>query len=330
MSLKRKRDMSQIFRSGALTFMIGKDRIRHTGHEVVFLGLSPSFDNLIRQGTVVRVVRFNRVVNRKISSLVTWPDIEPATFVNLTEYAYSRDYTAPALSQSNQNVTSNAVEGKHGSNDMPGPGSDAGTIYAAGIARTSTAENSSQVELQRRKPSDGQSTQQAEIPSLYMWMRSVSRDSQSQQPTSARYKFCEKLFPIPSEAAQATTEDWLDDVKQQHRTGYKEVFLAHAKLYLVANKFSITELKRLCLHKLRQSLLHAPRTDEMLRATTDTIRHVYLNVQSRDDDLRKLLVHFCLTDTQWMMRNNNLDPVLESVPGFTIDLFREISHAYWT
>ncbi|KAK1489114.1 hypothetical protein CTAM01_11263 [Colletotrichum tamarilloi] len=304
MSLKRKRDMSQIFRSGALTFMIGKDRIRHTGHEVVFLGLSPSFDNLIRQGTVVRVVRFNRVVNRKISSLVTWPDIEPATFVNLTEYAYSRDYTAPALSQSNQNVTSNAVEGKHGSNDMPGPGSDAGTIYAAGIARTSTAENSSQVELQRRKPSDGQNTQQAEIPSLYMWMRSVSRDSQSQQPTN--------------------------DVKQQHRTGYKEVFLAHAKLYLVANKFSITELKRLCLHKLRQSLLHAPRTDEMLRATTDTIRHVYLNVQSRDDDLRKLLVHFCLTDTQWMMRNNNLDPVLESVPGFAIDLFREISHAYWT
>ncbi|KAJ0306679.1 hypothetical protein COL516b_004472 [Colletotrichum fioriniae] len=292
MSLKRKRDMSQ-------------------------------------RRTAVRVDIVYRVVNRKDSSLVTWSDIEPATFVNLTEYAYSRDYTAPALSQSNQNVTSNVVKGKHGSNDMPGPGSDAGTIYAAGITRTSTAKNSFQVESQRRKPSNEQNTQQPEIPSLYMWMRSTSRDSQSRQHTSARYKFCEELFSIPSEAAQATTEDWLDDVKQHHRTGYKEVFLAHAKLYLVANKFSITELKRLCLHKLRQSLLHAPRTDEMLRATTDTIRHVYLNVQSRDDDLRKLLVHFCLADMEWMMRDKNLDPVLENVPGFAIDLFRKIPQDCW-
>ncbi|KAK1708418.1 uncharacterized protein BDZ83DRAFT_797487 [Colletotrichum acutatum] len=328
MSLKRKRDMSQIFRSRALTFIIGKDQVEHTGHEIVFLALSPSFKNFIKQRTAVRVDVANRVVNRKHSSLVTWSDIEPATFVNLTEYAYSRDYTVPALSQSYRNVASKAVKGKHGGHDMPGPESDAGTIYAAGNVETSTTKSISQVESQRREPINRQNTQQPEIPSLYMWMRSASRDSQSQQHSSARYKLCETLFPIPSEAAQTTTEDWLDDVKQHHRTGYKEVFLAHAELYLVANRFSMTELKELCLHKLRQSLLHAPRTDEMLRATIDTIRHVYANIESRDNDLRKLLVHFCLTDMEWMTRDENLELVLESVPAFAIDLFREIAHEY--
>ncbi|KAK1640757.1 hypothetical protein BDP81DRAFT_420656 [Colletotrichum phormii] len=162
-----------------------------------------------------------------------------------------------------------------------------------------------------------------------MWIRSVSEDSQPQQHTSAQYKFCEKHFPIASEAIEAATEDWLEDIKQQHRNGYKEVFLAHAKLYLVANQFKIVELKRLCLHKLRQSLLHAPGTDEMLRATAVTIQHVYSNTTSRDDDLRKLLLQFCLTDMEWMMRDKDLEPVLESVPGFAIDLFREIPHDYW-
>ncbi|KAK1658177.1 hypothetical protein BDP55DRAFT_683282 [Colletotrichum godetiae] len=335
MSLKRKRDMSRIFRSRTLKFVIGKDQINHIGHESAFFALSPSFEDFVRRSTAIPVGIANERVNeRDSSSLMFWPQIEPATFVNLMEYAYSIDYTVPALSKCKQNSTFNAAEEENGSDHTPNPASDdgKGNVNTPGDtthARPSRAGSSTPLRLGTGAAVTRQNTQQPEISSLYMWIRSVSNDLQSQQHTSAQYRFCEEHFPIPSGATEATTEDWLEDVQQQHRTGYKEVFLAHAKLYLVANQFKIVELKRLCLHKLRQSLLYAPGTDEMLRAIAVTIQHVYSNTTSRDDDLRKLLLQFCLTDMEWMMRDKDLEPVLESVPGFAIDLFREIPHDYW-
>ncbi|OHE97335.1 hypothetical protein CORC01_07390 [Colletotrichum orchidophilum] len=245
------------------------------------------------------------------------------------EYAYSREYTVPALSKYKQSSTSHVFKEENGDDVTPGSESGGVAVNVPTKSRVSIAKSSTRLENQHRKPSPEQNAQQPEISSLSMWIRSVSQDSQSQQHASAQYKFCEEHFPIHSGISEVPSEDWLEDVKQQHRTGYKEVFLAHAKLYLVANKYEIIELKDLCLRKFRQSLLHAPGTDEMLRATADTIRHVYSNTTSRDDGLRKLLLRFCLTDMEWMMRDKDLEPVLESVPGFAIDLFREIPHDYW-
>ncbi|KAK1447135.1 hypothetical protein CMEL01_08974 [Colletotrichum melonis] len=331
MSLKRKRDMNQIFRSRTITFIIGKDRTEYTGHESAFLAMSQSFKDFIRRKirTSFKLASINQVGS--VSYCVDWEDIEPASFVNLMEYAYSGDYTVPALSKSKTEDTFNTVKGGHSSHDTPGTKCDDGDVNAniPASIRPSTAKRLVPLRLGMGPTRTRRNAPQPEISSLYTWIRNVSQDPQCQQHTSAQYKFCEEHFPIPFEATESTTEDWLEDIKLQHQTGYKEVFLAHAKLYLTADQFEIIELKRLCLHKLRQSLLHAPGTDEMLRATTDTIRHIYSNTTSRDDDLRKLLLQFCLTDMEWMMRDKDLEPVLESVPGFAIDLFREIPHDYW-
>ncbi|KXH55662.1 hypothetical protein CSAL01_09420 [Colletotrichum salicis] len=310
MSLKRKRDMSRL--------------------APIYLDASwPNEAQLSQFG-----IANERVNGRDSSSLMFWPEIEPATFVNLMEYAYSLNYTVPALSTCKQNGTFNAIKEENGSDDTPISASDdgEGNVNAPGNTTHPSppgAGSSAPLRLGVGAASTRQNTQQPEIPSLYRWIRSRSEDSQSQQHTSAQYKFCAEHFPITSGATEATTEGWLEDVKQQHRTGYKQVFLARAKLYFVAKQFKIVEFKRLCLHKFRQSLLHAPGTGEMLKATIDTIRYVYSNTTPRDDDLRKLLLQFCLTDMEWMMSEKDLERVLETVPGFAIDLFREIPLDYW-
>ncbi|KAL2879004.1 hypothetical protein SGCOL_005703 [Colletotrichum sp. CLE4] len=262
--------------SRTLKFVIGKDQINHTGHEFAFFALSPSFEDFVRRSTAIPVGIANERVNeRDSSSLMFWPQIEPATFVNLMEYAYSIDYTVPALSKRKQNSTFNAAEEENGSDHTPNPASDdgKGNVNTPGDtthARPSRAGSYTPLRLGTGAAVTRQNTQQPEISSLYMWIRSVSKDLQSQQHTSAQYRFCEEHFPIPSGATEATTED-----------------------------------------------------------TAVTIQHVYSNTTSRDDDLRKLLLQFCLTDMEWMMRDKDLEPVLESVPDFAIDLFREIPHDYW-
>ncbi|KAK2041402.1 hypothetical protein LZ31DRAFT_568035 [Colletotrichum somersetense] len=108
----------------------------------------------------------------------------------------------------------------------------------------------------------------------------------------------------PNDASKA----WLKDTQQQHRTSYENVFMTHARLYIVANKFHIIELRNLCLLRTRLSLLHAPSTSEVAAAVFQIARVAY-DKTNANDPLRDLLI--------------------KSVPGFAADLLLEIPQAFW-
>ncbi|KZL76349.1 hypothetical protein CT0861_03409 [Colletotrichum tofieldiae] len=291
MSQKRKRDMDEILKSKQIKFVVGPEEEEYTVH----------LSSLAALSTQLKSILYGLDGGEK---KIVWKNVQPATFVNLMEYAYSRHYTVPTLFKPTEEEQ---VGNKH----------------------TNAGTKSSTSNLDRSVP------EPEEHESLASWMVTVSQNQESRQHTSAQYKFCLEHFPLDVEneelsASATSTRDWLADIMQQNRTGIKEVFLAHANLWLLADQYGIAELKDLCLYRLQQSLLHSPGSDEMLHAVLETIRVVYSSPWgSSGSALRTLLCHFCLTDMEWMMRHKDLGTLLKSVPGLSTDLFLEVPQDYW-
>ncbi|KAK2004398.1 hypothetical protein LX36DRAFT_740343 [Colletotrichum falcatum] len=358
MSLPNKRNLD-FLESRPIKFIIGQEEARYTVDSSSLTALSRSLQSIINHGQ-----------SDETEDIVIWRDIKPSTFINLMEYAYSGDYNIPRLSKEG-NVEQTIVEvgnSSGGSGREPfhwsvkdfGPTALSDTDDdSSDSSDSSDSPDSAFVPCRRSnrllpKATEGTLSSATEaVPlrkksidkiqepiSLRRWMLQISEKKKSRQKSSAQYKFCQKQFSPEATTIQTTikessydSEAWLKDIQQQHNNGYtsKRAFLAHANLYIVASKFGITDLRDICLHRILLSLLHAPSTGEVAAAVFHTIRVVY-DRTNLGDPLRLLLVKFCITDMEWMMRqegDEGIVPLLRSVPGFAADLLLEIPHDYW-
>ncbi|KAK6221818.1 hypothetical protein QIS74_04690 [Colletotrichum tabaci] len=318
MSLKRKRDMDEILKSRSVNFVVGPKRTMYTVHSASLTALSQPLKELI-------------VPNRRRIGYgtVVWLHVEPSTFINLMEYAYSRDYTIadlPKKKNSGKNSAesreSGSVKYETDSDDDKSSSEDEAYLPARPITTASAG----------KKPDTG--TDGAEkADSLYSWILEVSKSPNSPQHWCAQYKFCLENFPIDT-TVNGPTDAWLKGNQLQHDSGYQAVLKTHLNLYFLADEHEITELKDLCLERIRLTLLHAPGTSEVASSVLDAIHVVYANTDI-GNPLRSLLVKYCATDMEWMMGGGGgggvvqITPVIRGVPGFAADLLLEIPHAYW-
>ena len=75
---------------------------------------------------------------------------------------------------------------------------------------------------------------------------------------------------------------------------YTEVFLAHARLYVFAEKYDIQDLKSLCRQKLGQTLGLYTLYPERVEDITSLLKYVYANTNETVDgseDIRTILAH---------------------------------------
>ncbi|KAK1972430.1 hypothetical protein LY78DRAFT_733810 [Colletotrichum sublineola] len=310
MSLKRKRTMEDILKSRAIKFIIGSEKAEFTVHSSCIVALSQTLHPLATSSG-----------SGETEKIVTWGDVETSTFVNLMEYAYSGDYNVPQLTKKG-NTRQAAAQGT-----AAGPGmvkKEPESEHASSPARVNTG--------QQQKNTD----EDEETISLHAWMLDVSENGASSEKSSAQYKFCLQHFSPDTTASDGVinessfaTEAWLKDMQQQDCTGYQAVFDAHMGLYILADKYGITDLKDLCLRRIRLTLIYATGTDAMADAFFHTIRIVYGKTPP-GDSLRSLLVKYFITDMEWMMREENgIASLLRSVPDFAADLLLEIPYDYW-
>ncbi|KAK2009879.1 hypothetical protein LZ32DRAFT_693670 [Colletotrichum eremochloae] len=315
MSLKRKRTMEDILKSRTIKFIIGSEKAEFTVHSSGIAALSQPLHSLVTSSGSGETER-----------IVTWGDVETSTFVNLMEYAYSGDYNVPQLTKRGSTRQAAAQD------TAAGPGmvkKETDSEHASSPARVNTG--------QQQKNTD----EDEETMSLHAWMLDLSKNGTSSEKSSAQYKFCLQHFSPDTTASDGVinessfaTEAWVKDIQQQHRTGYKAVFHAHTNLYILADRYTITDLKDICLRKIRLSLTFAPCNGEMAAAVFHTIRIVYEKTTPKDS-LRSLLIKYFITDMAWMMGQEDDDggdgiaSLLRSVPGFAADLLLEIPYNYW-
>lgn len=104
---------------------------------------------------------------------------------------------------------------------------------------------------------------------------------------------------------------------------FSTVFTTHARLYLLGDKYDITDLKSLALEKLHQTLLKFQLYESRIGDVLNLVRYVYENgPQDHEDSLRDLVTGYVVTEVDVIGKSSEFSTLLEEGGMFV--------SAFWT
>ena len=107
------------------------------------------------------------------------------------------------------------------------------------------------------------------------------------------------------------------------------IFLCHAQVYVLAEKYEVEALKQLSLSKLRHALITFKQSEE--RSVDDVVtllRYVYENtvdLASSEEKLRALVVHYTACVVEELTPNLQFQALLESEGALGRDLLKRLT-----
>lgn len=108
---------------------------------------------------------------------------------------------------------------------------------------------------------------------------------------------------------------------------YTETFLSHARIYVFADKYSISNLRQLALRRLHETLTVFTLYEERISDITCLLSFSYDNTPDRNesvDELRRLVVKFVCCHISRVHRDTRLVDMLKAQGSFSVDLLREL------
>ncbi|KAK1640755.1 hypothetical protein BDP81DRAFT_368796 [Colletotrichum phormii] len=106
----------------------------------------------------------------------------------------------------------------------------------------------------------------------------------------------------------------------------EEIFSQHQSLYLLAEKYTIDDLKQLCLDKIGHFLVHYPRTTELRRVVSRFVSTYEKTLPG--DRLPRLFMNYCIANMMWFS-GNGFNNMVKRTPELAVDLFCGIPQSYW-
>ncbi|KAH0443910.1 hypothetical protein CcaCcLH18_00736 [Colletotrichum camelliae] len=223
---------------------------------------------------------------------VIWGEVDDDVFLALVDVAYYDSYTTPSLRK--------VVQQKPSSDDSTWEG---------------FSNDNSQHEPENQKFS-----------SIKSWL------SKTKDRCTPKYALCNNKFNegqiFYSLRTPASTSTWATEMEMTDRTGYTDVFMLHARLYVLADTYAIDKLRELCLRRIRISFLNVTPNAELLETLHDLIMYAFENTKA-SDEFRLLLLHFCIAQMVWLKCNGFLERMREELPEFLADLAVEIPFEFW-
>ena len=140
--------------------------------------------------------------------------------------------------------------------------------------------------------------------------RKASFNNISFAPEQSRELFVDSCKPVPN---SCTIED------------YTPVFLAHARLYVFADKYGITTLKVLCLQKLHQTLVKFTLYTARIGDIVELARYAFSDDNTPDrkdgvDDLRRVVFKYMVSELDTIRKSEDFISLLEECGPFARDL----------
>jgi hypothetical protein len=121
----------------------------------------------------------------------------------------------------------------------------------------------------------------------------------------------------------------------RHDHNFQSVFLGHAKLYLLADKYLIEGLKNLVLYKLRSTLQMFELYECRVVDIVELVRFSYTNDYTSDrsdngelDELRRLVVEYVILHRSKIDSSKVFEEILEEGGQFVVDYYRLIKEQY--
>ncbi|KAF3035607.1 hypothetical protein E8E11_001876 [Didymella keratinophila] len=265
-----------LIQSDLFTFLVGEEKRRFVVHSKAVAGTSPVFDRLVNGGLKESQDRFAEVV-----------DIDPETFTRFLEYAYRHDYTVP----SSPYIPATSSTGSNGPN-----------IF--GLSQRVTCDSFG---LENLGPSnrEGSSWNSNSAPSDFgamAYMPSatpvLSNKKMKKLDRLQRSAFNNRQYIQPGQDASSLLRTRFDPYPNDSPAqDFAPIFLAHARLYTLADMRMVYPLRDLALHKLHKTLVSFKLYPERLGDIVELARYAYENGEDRTEDgridaLRELVVNY--------------------------------------
>ncbi|KAI8280781.1 hypothetical protein K4K56_012136 [Colletotrichum sp. SAR 10_98] len=305
--------MEEILKSRNIIFIIGPEKEQFTAHESSIASLSEPLRVLVTGG-----------MKEAIEAKVIWEDVEPAVFVSLMEFAYT----------GNLSTLKSEDQGDHDGLEAPDvdEGSRANERKDKRDVKDDRDEEDDKNEEDDRdeRDDDERHRQKADPGNLdtYQYatlMSCMEEDSDSIWKACANGRFSHKHFRLKQFHQLKDNPSGLNvdiipyDVK---------AYIMTAKLYVLADKYDIAELRSLCLFRFTYSLAHISGMGKTMEILAATIRYVYAHTMSKDQ-LRKLLLRFLITDMKWALSCGTVRKMLSDVPELASQLVHLVPSYYW-
>ncbi|PTB63665.1 hypothetical protein BBK36DRAFT_1125998, partial [Trichoderma citrinoviride] len=125
----------------------------------------------------------------------------------------------------------------------------------------------------------------------------------------------EYIFPTPVRRLSRTNKESCEV--------YTQVFLCHAKLYVLADKYDIPELRKLSLHNLHETLIHFTLYHDRIGDIISLVRYSFENTVEHDK-LRSLLIQYCACYTKEITKGKDLQELITECPDFAYGMLKEL------
>lgn len=106
---------------------------------------------------------------------------------------------------------------------------------------------------------------------------------------------------------------------------YRNVFLCHAKMYVLGDKYFIPELQKLAIHRLHATLKEFVLFPSRLQDIVVLVKYVFENTHPEDEMCNMISLYCaCIMKSLDSGRYGELEVLMTEVPNFGLSLVRQL------
>ncbi|PYI20338.1 hypothetical protein BO99DRAFT_421706 [Aspergillus violaceofuscus CBS 115571] len=285
-------EFGEITSSPLFTFIVGKAKKEITVHSEALASLSPTLDKLINGEMIEAKTR-----------RVDWSEVtEEATFLRLCEYAYVRNYTPPSCAEREIVPSRMSVSRLPEQPAEPEPLAESPDPGDAGVVDPVVA-------VKAAEPSD----------SFNKYVL----------PRSRKKRFLNMRHRVGFE--KLVEEHWHDEVGREAkyapqgnshpREDFTTVFLGHAELYILADRYGIFLLKELVRHKLATTLTKFTLCQHNVIDLVELIRVLYQSTLP-SDAMRNVLTSYVVSAVDQLGASTDFQKLSAEGGDFVLDFWQ--------
>ena len=283
--------------SETFAFIVGNDKKRINVHSEAISRLSPSLKMLITGS-----------MSEQHTKTVEWDDIEVEDFIRFCQFAYSGDYSPP---EPELEHCDERTEHVGNSENLVGI-SQSNTVVAHKVTIETLADDedrfhwgsSSSKKKKKKIVTDpwGEEPPESEISKLAKLRKSFQSGT-----------YGNDLIWGTTKIQVATNSD--------PRQNFTTVFLSHAQLYVIGDKYDIEDLSSLALYRLHKTLSVFSLYDNRIEDVLQLVRYAYQNTR-QEDRLRGLVTKYITTEVDTIGKSPAFHSLLEEGGEFVGDFWR--------
>ncbi|KAL7815803.1 hypothetical protein V8C26DRAFT_105411 [Trichoderma gracile] len=312
-----KPPMESIFLSEPFKFVVGPNKKRYSLHKGAVARLSKSLYQLL-----------NGRMREAKEHCVSWEDTDENTFIRFGEWAYTGDYTpgSPEILLDASQIATSEQEGTVAKKQSPVDESLL-TLLKLSRAKFETPKRHCDVDWTASEYNYNCNVCSSKFASQCCTKCHIPRHANctacrnDAMRRSTKYRMMEAFVSDhPQEQDNATRSP---RKIPESCEDYTDVFLSHAQLYVIADKYDIPELGQYCLSNLYADLLnrnvHENRTGDIL-----SLARYSFNNTVETDKLRHLVVGYCACFMKQITTSDGFKALIDECPDFGHQLMVEV------